>query len=335
LFQPIREIIDIVNRDRKNTPNLDLKLLQVFIAVYDCRSVSAAAQLLDMSQPGLSTALARLRIQLQDPLFAKGLTGMEPTSRARGLIDAARSIVHTMETQLLQAPVFDPATSVREFRIALSDIGEGIYLPLAIRAVEDVAPGVTFRSVYMTPRELEDAMASGDVDLAAGFYPDITTSYFFYRRVGMHSFACIARADHPVVRGSLSFEQFSELGHVVVETTGRSQEVLERFLKAKRIKRHVILRTPHFMSVPVIVASTNAIAIVPQALADFISANPTLQQVTLPFRPPTFQVNLYWHRSAHHDPANKWLRGMLIDKFPLLQARAYDRNGRASPRRAA
>lgn len=327
LFKPIRKIIRIVNRDTQ-VQSFDLKLLQVFIAVYDCRSVSAAALQLDMSQPGLSTALARLRLLLQDQLFAKGPTGMEPTSRARALIDTARSIVQSVETEVLQAPVFDPATSVREFRFALTDIAEGIYLPLAIRAIEEARASVTLRSVFMPPRELEDAMSTGQVDVAAGYYPDIKSSHFFHRRVGLHSFACLVRTGHPLVRGALSFEQFSELDHVVVESTGRSQEVFERFLKTRRIRRNVILRTPHFMSVPVIVAATNAIAIVPQALADFVASNAELQQVKLPFTPPTFQVNLYWHRSANADPANRWLRTLLIDTFPVLQARAYDRNGR-------
>ena len=79
---------------------------------------------------------------------------MEPTSRARGLIDTARSIVKTVQTEVLRPPLFEPATSVREFRFALSDIGEGIYLPLAIRAIEEGAPGVTLRSVFMPPRQL-------------------------------------------------------------------------------------------------------------------------------------------------------------------------------------
>ena len=39
---------------------------------------------------------------------------------------------------------------------------------------------------------------------------------------------------------------------------------------------------------------------------------------------------MYWHRSAHTDPANQWLRQALIREFPRLQARAYDRNGRAA-----
>ncbi|MES2184102.1 MAG: LysR family transcriptional regulator [Pseudomonadota bacterium] len=309
--------------------NFDLNLLRVFIAVFEHRSVSAAAQELGMSQPGLSTALGRLRTQLQDPLFTKGAAGMEPTSRARTLIDTARGIVRTVHADILQPPTFDPATSRREFRIALTDIAEGIYLPLALRAFQERAPGMALRSVFMPPRELEEAMASGAVDLAAGYYPDITTGSFLHRRVGLHSFACLARTGHPVARGALSLEQFSALGHVVVEPLGRrSQEVLEQFLQKKRIRLRVVLRTPHFMSVPTIVSTTDAIATVPQALADFVSSNPGLQQVALPFRPPTFQVNLYWHRSAHSDPANRWLRQVLIDQFPELQRRAYDRNGR-------
>ena len=45
--------------------NLDVRLLRVFASVYLHHSVSAAARELDMSQPGLSTALMRLRKQLQ------------------------------------------------------------------------------------------------------------------------------------------------------------------------------------------------------------------------------------------------------------------------------
>jgi hypothetical protein len=44
--------------------------------------------------------------------------------------------------------------------------------------------------------------------------------------------------------------------------------------------------------------------------------------------PPTFQVNMHWHRSVNNDPGNKWLRDMLLSNIPVLQARGYDRNGR-------
>jgi DNA-binding transcriptional LysR family regulator len=82
-----------------------------------------------------------------------------------------------------------------------------------------------------------------------------------------------------------------------------------------------------FMSVPIVVAETDAVAIVPQALGDFARTHGGLQEIPMPFVPPTFQVNLFWHRSAHNDPSNVWLRELIISKFPALRARQYARNG--------
>jgi DNA-binding transcriptional LysR family regulator len=289
--------------------------------------------MLDMSQPGLSTALRRLRGVLNDPLFVKTYNGMEPTSRARELLAPVRAIVHSVDSELLAVPRFDAATSTREFRMALTDIGEGIYLPFAINAIQREAPGVTLRSVYMPPRELEEAMAAGAVDLASGYFPDITSNQFLHRRIGLHSFACLMRAGHPIRDSVLSMSQYQRLDHVEVEAPGRSLEVFDAFLRKKKLRRNIILRTPHFMSIPVIVGSTDVVATVPQALADFFSSMKELRQVGLPFRPPTFQVNLYWHRSAQNDPGNQWLRGVLVSHLDTLKARAYHRNGKAAAAR--
>jgi DNA-binding transcriptional LysR family regulator len=315
--------------------NIDFKLLRAFASLYLSRSVSASARELDMSQPGLSTALMRLRRTLKDPLFTRTTVGMEPTRRARELIAPVRRILQTVEQELLAPPSFDPATSTKEFRLALSDIGEGIYLPLAIRSIQYTAPSVSLRSVFMPPKQLEEAMASGEVDLAAGFFPDIQGTQFIQRPVGLHSFTCIARTGHPAARCRLTTSQFCQLGHVVVEAPGRSQEVFESFLRDKGIHRRVLLRTPHFMSVPTVVAETDAVATVPQALADFIMGHIGVEQIALPFVPPTFQVNLFWHRSAQDDPANMWLRELMISQFPALKARGYARNGARGRARVA
>jgi DNA-binding transcriptional LysR family regulator len=313
--------------------NLDIRLLRVFSSIYVHRSVSAAARELDMSQPGLSTSLMRLRKQLQDPLFTRTTLGMEPTRRAREMIGAVRRILQTVDQELLASPGFDPATSTKEFRLALSDIGEGIYLPLAIRSIQYTAPNISLRTVVMPPRQLEEAMAAGEVDLAAGFFPDIKGTQVIQRRVGLHSFTSIARVGHPATRGKLTVEQYAELGHIVVEAPGRSQEVFDKFLREKRIRLKVLLRTPHFMSVPIVVAETDAVATVPQALADFVRNNGALQELPLPFVPPTFQVNLFWHRSAQNDPSNVWLRELMISQFPALRARRYARNGEVAGQR--
>lgn len=308
--------------------NLDIHLLRVFLAIYETRSVGRSAQLLEMSQPGLSTALRRLRGLLDDPLFVKTYNGMEPTSRARELCAPIRGIVQAVDNELFSVPTFDPATSNREFRLNLTDIGEGIYLPFIVQAIEKAAPTISLRSMYLPPRQMEEAMATGEVDLACGYFPDLTSNQFLHRRIGLHSFACIMRADHRIQDAALTLSQYIGLNHVEVEAPGRSLEVFESFLMKKKLRRKVVLRTPHFMSIPVIVGSTDVVATVPQALADFFASMKELRQVRLPFRPPTFQVNMYWHRSQASDPGNQWLRQVIGEQLEALKARGYHRGGK-------
>ena len=84
------------------------------------------------------------------------------------------------------------------------------------------------------------------------------------------------------------------------------------------------------MSAPIIVSETNLIATVPQALADHSSENTNIVQKKLPFLPPTFQVNVYWHKSVTNDPGNAWLRGIIFDNLTTFLDRGYARNGTQS-----
>lgn len=59
---------------------LDLNLLRVFDAVARERHVTNAAQKLNLSQPAVSNALARLRGALKDELFMRRPGGVEPTA---------------------------------------------------------------------------------------------------------------------------------------------------------------------------------------------------------------------------------------------------------------
>ena len=73
-----------------NLKDLDLKLLVVFEAIYTTGNISHAAEKLAMSQPAVSNQLARLRELLDDPLFARGRRGVEPTVKALAMIGPVR-----------------------------------------------------------------------------------------------------------------------------------------------------------------------------------------------------------------------------------------------------
>ena len=78
---------------------LDLNRLMVFVAIYECQSVSGAASALGMTQPAVSMALKSLRKDFQEELFFRSGCGVCATHLATKL--AQRIIPAVTQLNLL------------------------------------------------------------------------------------------------------------------------------------------------------------------------------------------------------------------------------------------
>lgn len=312
----------------------DLNLLRVLAALAQTRRVTAAAELLGMTQPGVSNALRRLRVAYDDPLFVRTASGMEPTSRAVPLIDGAREILELYAARMGPHPEFSPRSSETEFCFALSDIGEMVFLPRILQHLRTHAPRATVRSVSLAPDALARALEEGSVDLALGYFPDLRGAGFFQQKLFSHGFVCLVRSDHPVADKRLTARRFLGLEHAVVQAEGRSQEVFEQFLRRKRIQRRVVLHVPHFMSIPMVIARSDLIVTVPLAVGTAFASTGQLRLVDPPFTLPRFDLKQHWHRRVHKDARHRWLRAQIALLFNentdewrlLLKSRASERN---------
>jgi len=297
-------------------PKLDLNLLPIAFALYDELSVSRAAQKLGMSQPAVSRALHKLRTIFNDALFIRAPTGVTPTPRAHALVRATRPLVERLREDLLTEERFNPALSTRTVSIALSDVGEMVFLPKLLERLRARAPQCTIRSVSMPPGQLVNGFEQGEIDLAVGYFPDLTKHNFLQQRLFTHHFACLMRAGHPRRAKRLSLEDFLAMEHAVVHAEGRSQEIFERFLERKRIRRKVVLLTPHFLSIPIIIAGSDLVATVPHALAIYFTRmSRDLAFAMPPFDVAGFDVKQHWHRKFHNDPRTRWLREQVANLF--------------------
>jgi DNA-binding transcriptional LysR family regulator len=294
----------------------DLNLLRVAVAVYDEQSVTRAAGRLKMSQPSVSGALKRLRSSLSDPLFLKTAVAMTPTPRAHRIVAEARDILARVDSHVLAEIPFDPGTRPFSLSIALSDVGEMVFLPRILERVKSLAPHASVRSVSMSPAPLQSALESGEVDLAVGYFPDLSRSNFMLQRLFVHHFVCLLRADHPIRGERLTMDEFLELEHAVVRAEGRSQEILETYLKRMGIERKVALVTPHFMSLPMIIARSNLVATVPHAIGMYWSGPDTgIRALRPPFETPPIVLRQHWHRRFQNDARNRWLRQIVASLF--------------------
>lgn len=296
--------------------DFDLNLLRVIVAVHDARSVSRAAQTLGVSQPTVSAALAKLRKVFGEPLFVKTAAGVSPTARTHALAATAREVLAQVAGDLLSETSFDPATTSSVFTFALSDVGEMVFLPKILASLQQHAPHASIRSVSQTPRQIEQGMESGEIDLAVGYFPDLDSSAFRQQRLFSHCFVCLLRSDHAIRGDKLTLDQFLQLGHAVIRAEGRSQEILEKYLEQHRIERRIVLGTPHFMSIPTIIGQSDLIVTLPHAIGQYFSqigANIRIVEPPLPI--PRIDLFQHWHRGYHHDLRNKWLRTLVAGLF--------------------
>ena len=293
---------------RRARQSFDLNLLRILLALHRTHHVSRAAELLGMSQSGFSSALSRLRSICGDPLFLRTPTGMVETPKAAQMIDVASAAIVEVERELLAPAAFDPASTRTEFRLAMTDIAETVFLPRLLEHLKRVAPQATVRSDAMSKNSLQEALTDGSTDLALGYFPDLSSQAFYHQRLYRHTFACIVRRDHPLDRGRVTSAAFSRFGHIVVESPSRSSALFESWLAKRHIERTVVLRTPHHLSLPAIVEATDLMATVPLALAVWFARHEAVRVAPLPFTPPTFEVHQHWHGRFHKDERHKWLR---------------------------
>jgi DNA-binding transcriptional LysR family regulator len=294
--------------------SLDLNLLRVLEALFTERSVSGAARKLGTTQPGVSLALRRLRAWFGDELFVRQGAAMMPTLAAEALLEPVMRVMATVRSDILTATPFEPLRSDRCFTLALSDLGELTFLPALMKAVRERAPAVELRSISLAPTELRRALADGSVDLALGFFLGLEGDALFTQSLFRQGFGCLTRAGREG-EAPVTMEAFLAADHVIVEQPGRSQEVLERHLAARGMHRRAALRTPHFLTVPWLIAGSDLMATVPAGVGRIFARLAPVRFTPLPFDAPDIALQQIWHRRSHNEPGSAWLRRLVAELF--------------------
>ncbi|TAX43522.1 LysR family transcriptional regulator, partial [Rhizobium leguminosarum] len=128
---------------------LDLNLLVALNALMTERKLTAAARSINLSQPAMSAAIARLRAYFNDELFVMQQRRLVPTPRAEALAPAVREALLQIQLSVIAWDPLVPAESNRRFRIVLSDFMTLVFFEKVIKRVAREAPGVSFELLHI------------------------------------------------------------------------------------------------------------------------------------------------------------------------------------------
>jgi len=288
-------------------PRLDLNLFVVFEAIYDKRNLTRAAEMLFITQPAVSNALARMRKAFDDPLFVSTPTGMVPTPLSENIIGRVREALQLLETSATEGDVFVPAASERTFRLSMPDLTEAILLPALGEVLQQQAPGMRVES-YFTPRsEVAAALATGKIDFAIDV-PLIDDPQLHQAPLGSDRYACMLRHDHPFAGDTLTMDDYLALGHLQVSSRRQGSGLVDAELHKLGKRRPIQMRVQHYMVAPLIALRTDLALTAPVQLLQRYDA----RILELPFPLAKLAWHLYWHRSGEQDQANRWVRSQVI-----------------------
>ena len=158
---------------------------------------------------------------------------------------------------------FDPQTSTRTFHLVMTDVAELIFLPQLLRHLGQIAPGVSVHSIQMPRERYRDVLERGEIDLALGQLPEMQRG-FHQQHLFEEPLVCLMREDHPLSRRALTLQSFLSAGQVAVAPPALVDTLVKRALGKRAARRRIVLQVPHYMVVPMVIAESELIAVMPQ-----------------------------------------------------------------------
>jgi len=285
---------------------LNLNLLRIFVAVYETGHVTRAAELLGMSQPAASAALARLAAHFDQPLFERVVNGVKPTVLADELIEPVRAGLHTIEAGLEDFPDSVSDNRARHFRISMFNLAEpSIFTPVLDQLWREM-PGVTLEIVQGTEIDALEELSSGSIDLAYHLgsvdHPDLNSEYLVD---GI--WAAITRKGWTDDFGPLDQKAYEGARIILMdkETVQVESPVSEAGANKSIVPACEVSRG---WSIPHMVKNSDMVAMVPRAFGIFVANRFDLQLHQPPSDVAPSDVRMVWHKRLDENPFHRRLR---------------------------
>jgi DNA-binding transcriptional LysR family regulator len=287
--------------DTNKLRRLDGGLLLVFRELLRTGRASVTAGRLGLSQPAISHALTRLRDLFDDPLFVRRPHGFEPTRRALALGPQVEALIALAGEALSPDAGFDPARSTRMFRFAAPEFVTALIGGALINRLKAAAPGVTFAIGHASEEEALRGLKTGEGDFAIGRFggarPGFTVEPLFE-----DVYCAVARKGHPAIGGALGYEAWRDTGHIYAWNLAEIGEADDD----RSIR--MLAAVPQWLTVLLLIASTDAIGTVPRRLAERHAEMLGLQVLDLPVPPSRIAVSVM-RRAGVVDPGIDWFLG--------------------------
>lgn len=289
--------------------------LALLLLLAEKRSLTRSAMTLAWSTPKASHRLNHARALIGDELFVRSGNSLVPTKRMEALVPTMRRALEALEG-IFAEERFSPLEIDRTIIFEMVDNAAAVLLAPALPALTERAPKLKIRIRPAAGLTLEN-LWDGTTNLAFGFdidreLPgDIQSATLFKSR-----HVAVMRRGHPLLNHP-SVKAGIPVGAKVLAPYPYISISMPQWRSLRNIDlpwraenpSPVRIETPYFLSMPYLLAQSDAYALLPREGAELLSSHlPLAILETDPADIRGWNPQIIWHRRNNADFALQWVR---------------------------
>lgn len=301
---------------------VQMQQIRHFIALIEAGSFHRAAEVLNITQPGLTRSIQRLEFTLGRELITRTAKGVTANAFGRALYDYALRVVN--DTNRLAAEMDQLAGAERTVvRIGLASNFTDLGL---VTLIADFAAGQSGSRVVMTQGFFSEIMLKslrrGELDVAIGLWPSIrTVPDLVVERLGTNqsSVVCGPRSRFRS-SGVASMEALAQTPWIMPGLDEAELYLAKAFGDAALTPPAALLQTNSIEALLTVLKSRDFVSLMPSILFDEVSQDFGLIRLRTPLCPSKTYPIMIHAPEASNSPALEALISLVRRRYRMMPA---------------
>ncbi|MFW1953401.1 LysR family transcriptional regulator [Acinetobacter beijerinckii] len=291
-----------------NFHRIDINLYPLFIAIFEQKSISKAAQILCISQSAVSHALQRLRLQLKDELFVRSGQKMLPTPFAEQIYHPIQTALSTIQNIAIPQHDFDPSM-LQSLKIAIHDEIEPIIFPQLVHHFSQLNLDIQFLSSKLDRKNMLADLSAQQIDFVIDLVQPYQENLQFENLIEDHFVACTLQTE-------MDLSLYLSSPHIGVSSRRTGLLLEDIYLNRQQLSRQIFMRCQHYSTALQVLAQyPKAILTIPHSILKHLHYAQDLKIHQLPIELPKIKMGMYWHEHVRQNPRHQFLRNEILKIF--------------------
>lgn len=287
---------------------LDLGTLRIFLEVYRTGSITAASDSLDMTQPGVSSAIKRLQSLLGVALFVRSGRTIVPTQKGVAFAEQLQKSLLLLDEAVDSLSDFN-AKHKRTFKLLVNEAIINVLQPLIDSDTQLENIKIELHPLPVNEETVEEQLSLSQYDLAIDIYQPQNPS-FVSELLYHDNLVVVCRQNHPRIGNAIDGEQFLAEKHIIIMLRRGNVPLAEKFthdLPQRQISSisNSLLGALYLSSISDNICTTSHL------LSHEVAKNLPIRVLKFPFQTTGVDHTMIWHRRNQNIGASVWLRSKI------------------------